>query len=87
MRSTFLLFSIRIPGADPGFPMGGGRGPPTLVLCGENVCENERIGSRSGGVRRKNLYADPPMDTVRDCDYPSSQPYRPYKYVHFQWRN
>ena len=38
------------PGADPGFPVGGGTrfggcGPPTQVLIGENVCENERIGS------------------------------------------
>ena len=39
--------------ADPGFPIGGvdplrGRGPPTRMLFGENVCENERIGSRRG---------------------------------------
>ena len=26
----------------------GGRGPPTLTLFGENVCENERVGSRGG---------------------------------------
>ena len=37
-------------GADPGFPVGG-RGHPTWVLFGENVCENERIGSRWGGGR------------------------------------
>ena len=36
--------------ADPGFPVGGrapvggGRGPPTQVRFGENVCKNERIG-------------------------------------------
>ena len=35
------------------FPWGGqdpfgGRGPPTWALFGENVCENERIGSRRG---------------------------------------
>ena len=38
--------------ADPGFPvggggadpLGGGRRPPTRVLFGKNVCENERIG-------------------------------------------
>ena len=35
--------------ANPEFPMGGvhplgGRGPPTRVFFGENVCENERIG-------------------------------------------
>ena len=27
---------------------GGGRGPPTWALFGENVCENERIGSHRG---------------------------------------
>ena len=38
-------------GADPGFPVGGrglilgGHGSPTQALSGENVCENERIGS------------------------------------------
>ena len=42
--------------ADPGFPIGGvhplgGRGPPTQALFGENVCENERIGSHGGGGR------------------------------------
>ena len=37
--------------ADPGFPMGGGvdplggHGPQTQALFGENICENERIGS------------------------------------------
>ena len=38
--------------ADPGFPVGGRR-PPTRVLFGGNVCQNERIGShwRGGGVR------------------------------------
>ena len=41
------------PVADPGFPLGGhaavrGRGPLTWVLFGENVCENERIGSHMG---------------------------------------
>ena len=35
--------------ADPGFPVGG-RGPPTWALFGENVCENERIGSHRGGA-------------------------------------
>ena len=52
--------------ADPGFPVGGGRGP---VMGGvdlrrrhftENVCENERIGYRRGGVRRARP-PDPPM--------------------------
>ena len=38
--------------ADPGFPVGGGGpGPPTRVLFGKNVCQNERIGSRRGGGR------------------------------------
>ena len=31
-------------GMDPS----GERGPPTLALFGENVCKNERIGSRGG---------------------------------------
>ena len=29
-------------------PFLGGCGPPTWALFGENVCENERIGSRKG---------------------------------------
>ena len=33
-------------------PLGGGHRPPTWALFGENVCENERIGSHMGGVRR-----------------------------------
>ena len=42
--------------ADPGFPVGGrapvgGHGPPMQALFGENVCENERIGSHRGRVR------------------------------------
>ena len=32
------------------FPLGGGRPSPTWALFGENVCENERIGSRWGGA-------------------------------------
>ena len=49
---------------DPGFPTGGVgplgvRRPPTQVLFGENVCENERIGSRRGVRRARHL--DPPM--------------------------
>ena len=51
-------------GADPEFPVGG-CGPPMWVLFGENVCENEGIGShKGGGVRRKILYVDPPMYPV-----------------------
>ena len=52
---------------DPGFPVGGrapvgggGRGPPTWALFGENVCENERIGSQKGGVPGARPL-DPPM--------------------------
>ena len=47
-------------GADPGFSVGGadpfsgeGRGPPMRVLFGENVCENEKIGSRWGACAGK----------------------------------
>ena len=55
-------------GVDPGFPVEGrglvlgGCGPPTWVLFDENVCENERIGSCWGGVCRKILCVDPPME-------------------------
>ena len=49
-------FIIIIAGADPGFPA-----PPTRALFGENLSENERIMIRSGGVRQKILYVDPPM--------------------------
>ena len=45
--------------ADPGFPVGG-RGPPTWVLFGKNVCENERIWSHRGGVGPARPL-DPPM--------------------------
>ena len=31
-------------------PVLGGRGPPMQALFGEDVCENERIGSRRGGA-------------------------------------
>ena len=54
--------------ADPGFSVGGmnpfgrGRGPPMQGLFGENVCENERIGShKGGGMCQKILYVDLPM--------------------------
>ena len=48
--------------ADPGFLVGGvdpleGRGPPTWVLFGENVCENERIGCAGHAPS-----LDPPLD-------------------------
>ena len=52
-------------GPDPGFPVGG-RGPilgrfwPLIwALFGENVCENERIGSCKGRALARPL--DPPM--------------------------
>ena len=53
--------------ADPGFPVGGrqvfgGRRPLTQVLFGENVCENERIGSRWGGRAPAVPPLDPPMN-------------------------
>ena len=62
--------------ADPGFPVGGGgrapvrggrgpirggRGPPMWALFGENVCENERIGSHRGGRAPGTPPLDPPM--------------------------
>ena len=44
--------------ADPGFPVGGGRGPrrggrgPPRWLCFKNfACQNERIWTRRGGAR------------------------------------
>ena len=56
-------------GANPGFPLGeastplGGRQPPTWALFGENMCQNERIGSGSGrtpaappGSTNENIY-------------------------------
>ena len=36
------------------------------VLFGENVCENERTGSRRE-ARRKFLYVDPPMQAKTTC--------------------
>ena len=58
--------------ADPGFPVGaggvhplGGCGPPTQALFGENVCENERIGSHRGWcVPGTPPPPDPPMLTI-----------------------
>ena len=43
----------------------GGRGPPTWALFTENVCENERVGFRRGGVRRARPL-DPPMVYVME---------------------
>ena len=47
--------------ADPGFPIGGRR-PPTQAFFGENVCENERIGSRRKPPRSAN--AKNPVDLI-----------------------
>ena len=58
--ATVFTFLAQLSGADPGFPVGGawthfgGRGPPMWVLFGENVCQNERIGSH-GGCAPENL--------------------------------
>ena len=54
------------PVADQGFPFGGvrplgGHGPPTQTVFGENVCENERIGSHRGGGVHRARPLDPPM--------------------------
>ena len=40
----------------------GGRGPPTWALFGENVCENERIGSHRGRAP-----GTPPRSANADC--------------------
>ena len=64
----FVNTTLSLQVADPGFPVGGvwtcygGRGPLMQVLFAKNVCENERIGSRRGGVRRVSLTLSP--DTV-----------------------
>ena len=53
--------------ADPGFPIGG-RGPvrgvwtPDAGAFGENVCENNRIGSRTGW----HAPAMPPSKSAND---------------------
>ena len=56
---------------DPGFPIGGrapvrgGRGPLMQAILGENVCENERIGSNRGvACARHAPLPDPPMPIV-----------------------
>ena len=55
--------------ADPGFSVGGGadllggRRPLTRMLFGENMCENERIGSCYGGARRQQ-----PPGSANACD-------------------
>ena len=47
---NLLVNMLSVTVSDPGFPVGGGRGPLTLALFGENVCKNERIGSHRGCV-------------------------------------
>ena len=42
-------------------PFWGVRGPLIRAFFGENLCENERIGSCRGAMPRKILYVDPPM--------------------------
>ena len=44
----------------------GGRGPPMWVLFGENICENERIGSHRGRVPGTS-------PQIRQCSYSKSQ--------------
>ena len=60
---SYTYFPTKIYGesvADPGFPLGGGRQPPTRTLFSENVCENKRNRSCCGGhVPAAPL--DPPM--------------------------
>ena len=53
--------------ADPGFPVDplGGRGPPTQVLFGKNICKNERIGSHGGGGVHPAHPLDPLMKLVQ----------------------
>ena len=61
------------PGADPGFPVGGGGGAPTLVGGGANLrhrhflvktyVKTKEFGPVSGGMHRKLLYVDPPLVT------------------------
>ena len=57
------LDHVSFPVADPGFPVGGacthwgGMDLQTWVLFGENVCENERIGSQGVACAR---HAPPP---------------------------
>ena len=63
MVTTFTKTSKTV--ADPGFPVGGvnplGAWTPDAGLFSENVCKNEKIASRRGGVHRKCLYVDPPL--------------------------
>ena len=54
--------------ADPGFPVGGGRGPhrrgcglPRQLRFENFVCQNERIGTLGGGRAPGRAPLDPPM--------------------------
>ena len=58
---------------DPGFPVGGcraigGRRPPTWALFGENVCENERIGSHWGGACASGAPLDSPIPLMNSIN-------------------
>ena len=44
-----------------------GHRPPTRVLFGENVCENERTRSRSGAMRRAHPLDPPGSVSVKEC--------------------
>ena len=69
---TMGIMYLSVPVADPGFPVSGGGGgakpfgghqPPKRALFGENMCNNEKIGSRWGGAP----LLDPPMSTYQVC--------------------
>ena len=42
--------TVKRPVADPGFPVGGGRGPPTWPLFDKNVCEKQKNWVPWGGA-------------------------------------
>ena len=70
LSSSFCVFYWPNPVADPGFPMGGcncwggGCGPPTQALFGENVCKNERIGSHREWRAAVTTPLDPSMQST-----------------------
>ena len=86
MHCKYVTFSVEQdtysdrPVADPGFPIGGvdplgGRGHPTQVIFGKNVCKNERIGSRRGcapGTPPRSANADRKAKRYKD-GYSDSQ--------------
>ena len=61
LEGQFTINNV-YPVADPGFSFGGHQ-PPTQALFGENVCENERIGSRWGGRTHRRR---PPLGSAND---------------------